>query len=278
MFVCLRGVLIISISLQNQRELPGEINKILHGYKCSENKIGYSSANVYKYTKGSESLYLKSDSIDGELVREYALLTWLQGKLPVPKIKFWQEVNGCCYLLMSEVGGFMACDDSEEHLREPQNQTIKLLADGLLMLQSVPIYDCPHNSRIDDKLAYAMSNIKKDLVDMDDFEDGNEFSSPIELYNCLVKNRPVEDLTFTHGDYCLPNVFIDGHKVTGFIDMGRAGIADKWSDIALCVRSLGYNIYRKGNTEKYVDLLFEYLNIEPDWEKINYYILMDELF
>jgi aminoglycoside phosphotransferase len=30
--------------------------------------------------------------------------------------------------------------------------------------------------------------------------------------------------------------------------------------------------------EKYRDLLFSHLGIEPDWNKLNYYILLDELF
>ncbi len=75
-------------------------------------------------------------------------------------------------------------------------------------------------------------------------------------------------------DYCLPNVFFHKGKVTGFIDLGRAGISDKCQDIALCVRSLEHNLKNK----KYTDLLFQCLNIEPNYEKINYYILLDELF
>ena len=87
-------------------------------------------------------------------------------------------------------------------------------------------------------------------------------------------------MTFTHGDYCLPNVFIDGITVTGFIDVDRGGLADKWQDITLCVRSLGYNLREADQTEKdqYIRLLFSCLSVEPNWEKIDYYILLDELF
>lgn len=62
--------------------------------------------------------------------------------------------------------------------------------------------------------------------------------------------------------------------MSGFIDLGRAGIADKWQDIALCVRSLKHNV----QDHKYIDLLFKHLDIEPNYEKIKYYILLDELF
>lgn len=58
----------------------------------------------------------------------------------------------------------------------------------------------------------------------------------------------------------------------------QAGNADKWQDIALCVWSIGYNLRNCDGKDKYVDMLFDYLTIEPDWDKINYYILLDEPF
>ena len=94
----------------------------------------------------------------------------------------------------------------------------------------------------------------------------------------------------SHGDYCLPNLFGVGERVTGFIDLGRSGVGDKWCDIAICFRSLNHNYsgkYQKKYQEKYQKkanmvydemLLFRELGIKPDWEKIKYYILLDELF
>lgn len=52
------------------------------------------------------------------------------------------------------------------------------------------------------------------------------------------------------------------------------GIADTYQDIALCVRSLKHNF----GTDEYTELLFKHLDMEPDWERIDYYILLDELF
>ena len=177
----------------------------------------------------------------------------------------------------------MACNSEEEtdsradEVQKPIEQTVKLLADGLLMLQKIDISSCPYISNLDYKLKEALYNIENNLVDMGDFEEGNEFTSPMELYQWLVENRPLEELCFTHGDYCLPNIFINDNEVSGFIDVGRGGIADKWQDIALCVRSLGYNL-RHTDPKAYVSLLFEHLGIEPNEEKIRYYILLDELF
>ena len=83
-----------------------------------------------------------------------------------------------------------------------------------------------------------------------------------------------ENLYFSHGDLSIPNIFFKEDKITGFIDLGDSGIADMWYDIAILVKSLRRN-YETEDAEKY---LFERLNIEPNYEAIEYYILLTELF
>ena len=68
--------------------------------------------------------------------------------------------------------------------------------------------------------------------------------------------------------------YLKGDKLIKVIDLGRSGRADKWYDIAFCVRSIREDI----GEEQYVELFFDLLGIKPDWEKIKYYILLDELF
>ena len=85
-------------------------------------------------------------------------------------------------------------------------------------------------------------------------------------------NKTIENLVFTHGDYCFNNYFANGNKISCFIDLGKAGVGDMYQDIALCVRELMDFDY------KYTDLFFKYLGLVPDYNKIKYYILLDELF
>ncbi len=257
-------------------QLPDELNELLSEYDCIKNSVGWSSASVYLFHKGDNAFYLKINK-SSELIRERDIMIWLKGKVPVPQVKYFGEKNNLYYLLMTASEGHMSCDFSEDIVRESYENTVRLLADGILMLQSIDITDCPFVNTLDIMLKDALFNIEYGLVDMEDFEDGNEFTTPMELYNYLIQNKPTEENCFCHGDYCLPNIFIDDNKVTGFIDLGSSGIADKWQDIALCVRSLEYNLKNVDKT-KYIDLLFEHLNIEPNWDKINYYILLDELF
>ena len=86
----------------------------------------------------------------------------------------------------------------------------------------------------------------------------------------------------SHGDYCLANIFLEDGHIKGYIDFGKTGIGDKWNDIALCYRSLKHNFDGTYGGKVYEDFnpnrLFEALGMEPDWEKIKYYTLLDELF
>ena len=165
-------------------------------------------------------------------------------------------------------------------------QLARLLAQGLKMLWAVDISDCPCQNTLDRKLRAAQYNIEHGLVDVDDAEPDTfgvgGFRGPEHLLSWLCDNRPEEEPVLSHGDYCLPNIFLQGGKISGFLDLGRAGIADKWQDIALCLRSLRQNFAGKFSGQPQPgfsdELLFDALAIKPDWEKIRYYILLDELF
>ena len=67
---------------------------------------------------------------------------------------------------------------------------------------------------------------------------------------------------------------IDGEEVAGFVDWGRAGIADRYKDIALVVRSLEYNTGKDLRTT-----FFDAYGLSsPDADRIEYYKLPDEFF
>ena len=127
---------------------------------------------------------------------------------------------------------------------------------------------------LDRMLQEADRNVADGIVDEADFDDERGRSAAELFEELMLRSRPEEDLVFTHGDYCLPNVIIDGEEVSGFVDWGRAGVADRYKDIALIVRSLEYNTGRDLRA-----MFFEAYGLpSPDADKIEYYKLLDEFF
>ena len=163
---------------------------------------------------------------------------------------------------------------------------LEALASGLKMLWEVDVTDCPVVRDVDAVLKEARERVEKDLVDVEDAEPTTfgkgGYESPQHLLEWLENHRPAFEPVLSHGDFCLPNIFLENRQVKGFIDLGKTGIGDKWNDIALCYRSLKHNFDGTYGGKVYEDfnphMLFEKLSIEPDWEKIKWYLLLDELF
>lgn len=260
-------------------DLPDSIKKRINTERYSLDEIGMSDANVLLF----DDTVLKIQTPSRESSQELLALDWLYGKLPVPKIIANDEVQEKSYLLMERCPGQMACDNS--YLSQPE-RLISALANILKQLWTVDVSDFPYSYSLRDKLEEATRNVEDAKIDINEAELGtfgpDAFDNPQALLKWLISNQPDEELVFSHGDFCLPNIFLRNEQLTGLIDLGRAGIGDKYCDIALAYRSLKHNMqtfYGNDIDEVYNPLLlFEHLGMEANWDKINYYILLDELF
>lgn len=259
--------------------LPPLIRQMTSQEMWDTDETGLSQAAVFCGKK----MVLKIEKENSTADQEYHMLSWLQGKLPVPRLLAFERKDGRNYLLMERLSGEMACADS--YMEDPARQA-EVLANGLRLLWSTDISGCPYPDMTSRKLKLARERVEMGLVSMEDAEPETYgpggFSNPHQLLFWLEEHQPKEHPVLSHGDFCLPNIFGRGSQVTGFLDLGHCGIADPYQDLALCFRSLKHNlegnyggpIRSNGNPR----LLFEKLGIEPDWEKIRYYILLDELF
>lgn len=259
--------------------LPKEIEKLLKNEEYTIDKIGMSGSTVMVF--GDKVLKIQNATAEAE--NEVALMRWLNSKLPVPQVLAHECMDGKSFLLMSKLKGKMAC--AQRFLQCPQ-LLFRLLGEALNMWWSVDFSAYSKKSNLNEKLRVAQHAVEDNLVDLNNVEPNtfgeNGFENPQALLNWLVKNRPAEeDLVLSHGDFCLPNVFLTDDGVSGFIDLGRGGVADKYQDVALCYRSLKSNFGGRYGGPTYnvdMDMFFKVLKIEPDWEKMKYYLLLDELF
>lgn len=266
--------------------IPKEIRKYIDNQNFQIDLIGKSKAKKMIL----DDCVLKIESSSDEVKNEVLMLNWWNNyHLPVPEILENIQVEGINYLLMEKLKG----DPSYEVIvRRSTEDLIELLADSLKLLWNVDITHCPSSQLLEDKLAAAKERVEKNLVDVNDADEGtfgeDGFNSPEALWDWLDNNRPEEEkLVLSHGDFSLPNLIASGSYLTGFIDLGQSGVSDIYQDIALCYRSLLDNLrgkfgvlrtYTEYEVENYGKLFFQKIGIEPDWDKIKYYILLDELF
>jgi aminoglycoside 3'-phosphotransferase II len=234
--------------------------------------IGKSSDSVFRLVSDDSAVsYLK---VGGKYVKqEYERLQWLQERVPVAKILAFEEREGLNRLTTSAMPGVMAhqCDGSQ------REEVVKSIARSLRRLHETPIGDCPFDNTIDNQLAEATANTEAGIVDESDFDPLHIGMTARELLPVLLAAKPTTfENVLTHGDHCLPNIFIDPQslEVTGYIDLGRFGISDRYQDLGITLNTLDHN-FGPG----YDDIFFEAYGIQGvDQLRIAFYQMLDEFF
>ncbi|SDE60022.1 phosphotransferase [Auraticoccus monumenti] len=79
-----------------------------------------------------------------------------------------------------------------------------------------------------------------------------------------------------HGDACNPNFLMrpgaDGRpRCSGYVDLGELGLADRWSDLAPALLSLGWNFPDVAGPERRRDLLLEGYGVDLDADRLDWY-------
>lgn len=253
---------------------PRRIRETLQGKTMIEIHIGCSKTHVYKVLNGDHGVFLKTHVTSAffSFAHEVRILKWLHRKLPVPEVIEYERDSSHEYLILTEIPGESCVEAMRTH---DYKRLVFLLATGLHIIHKLDISTCPFDERIAEKLKKALDNVNNNLVDENDFDEERSGMTAREVYQALQHTCPPEDdLVFTHGDYCLPNILLQNDAVSGFIDLDRAGISDKYNDLAIASRSIRYNL-----GAKYEQLFYECYGIDHvDEERIAYYRMMDELF
>ncbi|WP_456697637.1 APH(3') family aminoglycoside O-phosphotransferase [Aeromicrobium sp. P5_D10] len=216
-------------------------------------------------------VFRKQTADESEDLRlEAERLSWLRmHDIPAPEVLESRR----SLIVTRAVPGLTADDPWPEALRP---RVVAALARLTADIHALPIEACPFDRR----LAAVIPEALEADVDLDDLDPERTGWSRDLLVEELLGRRPKsEDLVVCHGDLSLPNVLLDPEsaEVTGVIDAGRLGVADRWTDLALLTRSLDdpdNDQFSPGAVEAY---LAGY-GIEPDREKCDYYRLLDEFF
>ncbi len=242
---------------------------------------GLSGAEVWRLEWQSERLFLKvspqsNDPDPGSSLRNEAeKLGWMRiQSLPVPEVLDFFEQDGAEWMLTRALEGQDAAHSPLEPMR-----MVRVLADAMRRLYTTPLENCPFNQGLNFKLKQARIQLEAGRVDPEDFDAENLGQDVHKLYETLLERRPdTEDLVFCHGDYCLPNVvLLESGTLSGFVDVGRAGVADRYQDLALVTRSL--ESHHNPRFHGLRGLFLERYGLDRvEQDELEYYRLLDEFF
>ena len=257
--------------------MPREIEALVGTRTYTTDSVGRSGAEVRLYPDHVLKIRPASPFAAGEA----RILDRLAGLgLPVPGIAAHAERDGLDWLLMTRVPGRFLC--APEVMTRPA-LLLDCLAEGLRTLWDADIADFPFRRTLTDRLDRAEQAIRAGTYDPAGCDPATfgpgGFASPAALLDWLRDHRPPETAVLTHGDYCLPNLFTDGRRLSGMIDLGDCAVSDPWRDLARGWWSLKYNSDGHFGTYPGIDPddLFRAAGVPKDEERLRYFLLMDEL-
>jgi streptomycin 3"-kinase len=234
-------------------------------------EIGESDTSVYR--RGD--VFAKCCGPSGvlELVAERDRVEWLAGtELPGASVVDWLESSDGACLMTSAVPGVPG------DTLPPAAYDRAMRNFGAVLRELHSLTDCPFERPLADVIATAADVVRRDAVNPDFLTDEWRLLRPSELLDQVVAERPyvesVLEPVVCHGDACLPNVFFDPGtlEVTGLIDLGRLGIADRYSDLALTTIQL-HDVWSADPAP----FLESYGLPDPDPRRMHFFRLLDPL-
>jgi aminoglycoside 3'-phosphotransferase-1 len=256
---------------------PLEIAAMLTGYEWLCNTVGESGGTVYRLRskEGASDLYLKygRDAVADEISTEMERLNWLARYMPVPAVVHFTRTPDEAWLLMTAVPGTTAYQVLQAH-PDYQLALVDAIARFLRQLHAIPVNECPFNSGHAYRLSCARARIDAGLVDEGDFDEERDGWTAEQVWEAMQRLLPLTpDPVVTHGDFSLDNLLIKDGEVIGCIDTGRVGIADRYQDLAILLNCL--TEFDAALQERF---LKQYGIDEPDQDKLQFHLLLDELF
>ena len=225
---------------------------------------GKSRAKVIRVLRYDGLCWIEKHGAGEDLDTEAQILEWCAGRLPVPTVL----EKGPCFLRMSELPG-------KDLAEVPMEQAVDAIACGIGLVHAVPLEDCPFVANWTRRLVEGEARARAGLIDESDFDEDNRGRSIDDILRELKSFPPLPDVAcFTHGDACLQNFLAYDGRLSGIVDVGRAGIAHPAQDWALALRSV-----RDDFGQDAEELLWRHVPPDcADKELLRRFRLLDELF
>jgi aminoglycoside phosphotransferase len=244
---------------------------------------GHPGAVVRRSRDGRTYAKTGSGPVREELSDERDRLLWLSTTdLPAPEVLDWQDDGETATLTTATLPGVPLSE-------LPASATaggVKALGTFLRRLHASPRDSCPFDRWLAVTVPLARVRVDAGLVDEDDLDAERVGRSAAELLDQLLEGRPraeeleLGDLVVCHGDACLPNILVDPDslRVTGMVDVGRLGVADRHLDLALAVRSVSDLSLNPAYGPAAAEAMLAAYGLPADPWRLDFYRLLDEFF
>jgi kanamycin kinase len=202
------------------------------------------------------------------LEREAERMRWARQWLPVPDVVSLERFGTTTVLLTDALEGRDATDSA---WRRDVRGLVRAFGRGLRSFhEAVATELCPFRFDVERALAHVGRRVALDDIDAAGFHAEHAHLTPGAALTELQATAPAEeDLVVCHGDYCPPNVLLVSGRVTGYLDLGELGVADRWCDVAVGGWSTCWNF-----GDELEPLFYEGYGIAPDPERIRFYRLL----
>ncbi|BDH11940.1 putative streptomycin phosphotransferase [Streptomyces hygroscopicus] len=209
-------------------------------------------------------------------------VAWLgdQG-VPGPRVLDWHCGDAGACLVTSAVPGVPADQVSAADLRVSWEH----IADAVRELHEVPVGQCPFRRDLDTMVAVARDVVTREAVNPEFLPVEQQHTPATELLARLTpqiarrRDQEAADTVVCHGDLCLPNIVLDPRtrNVSGFIDLGRLGLADRHADLALLLAN-ARETWPDEERARAADMAFaERYGIALDHDRLRFYLHLDPL-
>lgn len=235
-----------------------------------ENELG---GVTFEVGAGPERCFVKwTPTTSGiDLTDEVARLSWAVAFTPVP----WVLAQGAdaqgSWIITAALPGESAVSD---RWKADPGRAVRALGVGLRALhEALPVQTCPFSWSVDDRLDEARRRAVAGLLHPDQWHEAHQPLGVQRALDLLADAPPVDQLVVCHGDACAPNtVLLEDGRLSGHVDLGALGVADRWADLAIATWSTEWN-YGPG----WDGPLLAAYGVDPDPERVAYYRLLWDL-
>lgn len=271
----------------SDRLVPRTVSPVLLGEGGSESDwlpvtAGESGAAVFRGADGTRYAKCVAAADAADLKAERDRVAWLSEQgVPGPRVLGWYSGGAGACLVTGAVSGVPADQVSAVDLRASWER----IADAVRGLHEVPVQQCPFRRDLDGMVALARDVVTRGAVNPEFLPVEQQHTPAAELLARLVpqlarrRDQEAAETVVCHGDLCLPSIVLDPQTldVSGFIDLGRLGLADRYADLALLLTS-ARETWTDEERAGAADAAFaERYGISLDHDRLCFYLHLDPL-